>query len=163
MSEVYVFDTSAWIGWWHEIYPIRAFPDISKLIQVDVDEGRIVSPVEVKAELEEKMGDALTDWVKERNRLFVPARNQSQDIIAEISNQCPKLLKRKKVNADPAVVAWALQNDQTVVTQENHKKQTGIVACCRRMGVACRSLSRYVSEREMALDSIRKSLWGGHH
>lgn len=160
MSGVYVFDTSAWIGWWHEIYPVSTFPDICELIKADVDARTIVSPVEVRTELEDKIDDDLTHWVKQRSGLFIPTHDQSQEVIAEISNQCPKLLRRKKTNADPAVIAWALQKDQIVVTQESHKKQTGIVACCRHEEVACMSLSKYVSEREIALDSIRKSLWG---
>lgn len=161
MSGGYVFDTSAWIGWWHEIYPVSIFPDICALIEFDVDARTIVSPVEVRTELEDKIDDDLTHWVKQRSGLFIPTHDQSQEIIAEVSNQCPKLLKHtKKTNADPAVVAWALQKDQIVVTQESHKKQTGIVACCRHKEVVCISLSKYVTERGTALDSIRKSLWG---
>ena len=59
-----MFDTSAFIGWWHEIYPVEIFEDIAKLITIDIETKIIQSPVEVRAELEEKSNDPLTLWVK---------------------------------------------------------------------------------------------------
>ncbi len=50
----YLFDTSAFIAWWHEIYAPATFEDVFKLIEKDTENQFIQAPVEVKQELEKK-------------------------------------------------------------------------------------------------------------
>ncbi len=156
-----MFDTSAFIGWWHEIYPVEIFEDIAKLITIDIETKIIQSPVEVRAELEEKSNDPLTLWVKKQSNLFIPTQPKLQNDISNIANQYPKLVKQhNKVNADPVVVALAQVFSAIVVTQENQKKKNNIVACCRGMNIECISLTQYIRKHQPELDDIRKELWG---
>ena len=119
----YLFDTSSFIAWWHEIYPVAVFKDIAKLIANDIENLIVQSPIEVKKELEEKVGDELTEWVKTKSNLFIPTKPELQSSIADISNAYPRMLKQKgRVNADPVIIALAQSNNATVVTQENPAK-----------------------------------------
>ena len=157
----YLFDTSAFIAWWHEIYPVGIFQDVAKLIENDIEEQIIQSPVEVRQELEEKVDDPLTKWVKGRPNLFIPTQPGLQGNIADIANKCPKILKKQsKINADPMIIALAQSRGLTVVTQENPNNPNNLVGCCRKYGVSYLSLSQYIGERKNALDIIRKDLWG---
>ena len=157
----YLFDTSAFISWWHEIYPVKIFEDVAKLIENDIEIQLIQSPAEVRQELEEKIDDPLTEWVKTRPNLFIPTQPELQSSIADISNKYPKILKRQgKVNADPVVIALAHATVAIVVTQENRHKQNNIVGCCRDMSVGCISLSQYIGQRQELLNAIRTELWG---
>ncbi|MCZ6802416.1 MAG: DUF4411 family protein [Proteobacteria bacterium] len=158
---IYIFDTNAFIAWWHEIYPPQSFPDIRVLIEQNIGGGTILSPIEVRKELEEKVDDNLTVWAKKQHNLFVIEQIDLQLRIAEISNAYPKLVKQhKKINADPIVIAVAEAGHSTVVTQENPVKQNNIVGCCRDIGVMCISLSQYINNHKDSLNIIRKKLWG---
>ena len=157
----HLFDTSALIAWWHEIYPPTTFEDVFKLIEEDTKNQFIRAPVEVKQELEEKADDSLTEWVKKQPDLFIPTQPGLQSSIADIANKYPKLVKKQsRVNADPVVIALAQAKGLTVVTQENPNKQNNLVGCCRAYQVSCVSLSQYISGRKNALNIIRKGLWG---
>lgn len=157
---IYVFDTSAFITWWNEIYPIQSFPDIEKLIEQGINQKSIKLVMEVTKELS-LQDDDLYKWIKERNRFFIKDQDNQQDRIAEISNRWPKLVKsNKRYNADPVIIAFAETNAWTVVTQESPKKQNNIVSCCRDIGVICISLTQYIKEKQTELDSIRQNLWG---
>ncbi len=157
----YLFDTSVFIAWWHEIYPTKIFEDVFKLIENDIDIKIIQSPVEVRKELEEKSDDSLTAWVKAKSNLFIPTMSELQNSIANISNKYPNILKqRSRVNADPVVIALAQATSAIVVTQENPHKQNKMVACCRGMNITCISLTKYIEQRQSQLNDIRKELWG---
>ena len=157
----YLFDTSVFIAWWHEIYPVGIFQDVAKLIENDIEEQIIQSPVEVRQELEEKVDDPLTKWVKGRPNLFIPTQPELQGSIANISNRFPGILKKQsKVNADPVVIALAQSNGAIIVTQENPNKQNNIVACCRAISINCISLPQYIGQRQALLNDIRAELWG---
>ena len=157
----YLFDTSAFISWWHEIYPPTTFEDVFKLIEEDTKNQFILAPVEVKQELEEKVNDSLTEWVSKQSNLFIPTQPELQNNIADIANKYPKLVKKQsKVNADLVIIALAQAKGLIVVTQENPNKQNNLVGCCRAYKVSCVSLSQYIGERKNELNIIRKGLWG---
>ncbi len=156
----YVFDSSAWIAWWHEIYPLNSFPDIHKLIEHDITQGFIISPAEVKKELQEQVKDELTNCVTKQSDLFIRDDENLQDRIAKISNDYPKLVKQhRKFNADPIVIALAEQRGWAVVTQENPNRQNNMVGCCRDLNLTCLSLTQYIQQRTDVLENIRQDLW----
>lgn len=159
----YVFDTNAFIAWWHEIYPQQSFPDIYQLIEKDVNTKTIQSPMEVKKELEQKLDDNLAIWAKQQTNLFIKESVDLQYRIAEISNDYPKLIKQhSRYNADPIVIALAEANNWTVVTQENQNKRNNIVGCCRDNQIMCISLSQYINQKQAELNIIRQDLWSNN-
>lgn len=157
-STRYVFDTSAFIAWQFEIYPVSVFPDVQELIEQDVRNQVIQSPVEVRDELKQHEGDIVHEWAKQQTNLFVRTQPDLQQRIADISNQFPKLVKQhRSVNADPVVIAVAEKFGWIVVTQENPRKITNIVGCCRKINLKFMSLSQYMVDRHKALTKIRQT------
>ena len=75
----HLFYSSAFIAWWREIYPPTTFEDVFKLIAEDTKNQFIRAPVEVKQELEEKVDDSLTEWVKKQPDLFIPTQETVQE------------------------------------------------------------------------------------
>lgn len=156
---IYVFDTSALVAWWHEIYPIQSFPDIRKLIEQGIEHGNIKSAMEVKRELR-LQDDDLFEWTKKTDGLFIEDQEDQQFRISEIGNEYPRLVKQHRLyNADPVIITLAEANSWTVVTQENPNKQNNIVGCCRNIGIDCISLTQYINHNQTQLHDIRKILF----
>lgn len=80
----YLFDTNAFIAWWHELYQPAVFEDVAELITQDIQHQIIQSPVKVRQELEEKVDDELTEWVKKKPDLFIPFQVDLQNSIRDI-------------------------------------------------------------------------------
>lgn len=81
--------------------------------------GRLVSSVEVYDELRDK---DLKSWIKPYKFCFLPLCEEVQSIATEILATYPELVKirsrQSSSNADPFIIATALKNNCTVVTNE---------------------------------------------
>ena len=80
----YVFDTSAFMETWNNLYPPDTFSDLWERIDGLIDDGRIISPDEVEKEMARK-DDALKSWAKARQQAFVKldgARRSPTNILA---------------------------------------------------------------------------------
>ncbi len=144
---MFVFDTSAYIsGWNHHLRP-RNFPGVWALLEAALDNGRIISPRAVYAELEAK-DDELYAWARPRAALFVEASEEIQRAAGVIQQELPENPLRNV--ADPWVIAEAQARELTVVTYEGqtfagaripitrwHRSMPGI---CQHYGVACVTL-----------------------
>jgi len=144
---VFVFDTSAYISGWHHHLRPKTFPGVWSLIEAALDDGRIVSPRAVYAELETK-DDDLIAWAKPRTALFVDPSEDVQRAAGLIQGDLPHNPLRN--TADPWVIAEAQARGWTVVTYEGqtfsgapiptarwHRSMPGI---CQRYGVVCVTL-----------------------
>ncbi|MGC1376738.1 MAG: DUF4411 family protein [Anaerolineales bacterium] len=67
---IYCIDTSSIISAWSERYPIKNFPGFWKHFEQLIDDGRLVSPDEVRREIIKK-SEGLDVWVKGHRNLFV--------------------------------------------------------------------------------------------
>ena len=144
---MFVVDTSSYIsGWNHHLRP-RNFPSVWALIEAALDDGRILSPRAVYAELEEK-DDDLHAWARPRAALFTEASEAVQRAAGAIQGELPPNPLRNR--ADPWVIAEAQARAFTVVTYEGqtfagariptarwHRSMPGI---CGRYAVACVTL-----------------------
>lgn len=118
----YCFDTSAWIHAWDRAYPLDNFPGVWGQLTNLVAEGRLVSPDEVREEIERK-DDELLKWLRDVEGLFVPIDDQQQDLVREILQEEPRLVDSSKGRdqADPWVIALAEARAAVVVTQEGRR------------------------------------------
>ncbi len=120
---MYCFDTSVFINAWNRDYPLDVFPTVWDNINGMVADFRIVTPEEVRIELERK-DDMVLEWANERAHVFVPIDASIQIVVADILRQFPRLIdtRRGRSGADPFVVALAQVRGLSVVTYE---KPTG--------------------------------------
>lgn len=114
----YVIDTCS-LTELRRTYPFKMFAPVWNKLEELVDEGIIITTEEVFDEL--KMNDDdVFKWAKENSKMFIPLDEQIQIKVQELLTTHYNLIdiKNKKSSADPFVIALALLNNCTVVTEE---------------------------------------------
>ena len=121
---IHVFDTSVWIEAWWRHYRIGRFPTLWQDLASFIDEGRVISPMEVLKEIE-KQEDDLFKWLKQRQQVFREVDVRTEDMVREIMKSHPRLvdINRDRSGADPWVIALAVVETAVVVTYENRGKK----------------------------------------
>lgn len=120
MSEPkYVLDTSVLIHAWNRAYPLDVFPSFWRHFETHVENGTLISSIEVKIELERK-DDELFAWIKQWSYMFIEIDNAVQDRVIELMAAYPKFVDERtnKSEGDPWVCALADTRDLAVVTEE---------------------------------------------
>lgn len=145
-------DTSSLIAAWERHYPMDCFPSVWAKLENLVQGERLLASSEVGEELKKK-SDGVIKWAKKQNGLFVPVDQAQQEALSEILGKHPKLVdaRRGRSAGDPWVIAVAMVNGCTVVTEE---KAAGLNApripdVCSALGIPCLSV----------LDVIRQEKW----
>jgi Domain of unknown function (DUF4411) len=117
----YCWDTSAWVHSWVRTSPPDIFVSLWERLDTAIADGDILSPDEVYIELERQEGDTLLAWVRERkDALIAPLTVTIQSHVGDIGAAFPLFVAgdTDRNFADPWVIALAMANDLTVVTQE---------------------------------------------
>lgn len=141
MGAIYCIDTSALIQA-HADYPQDAFPGFWAQLDALIDEGRLVSSIEVLRELKAHEGDAMHMWGKERKAVFLELSEEIQRAVQEIMAARPELAKQRlnAHRADPFVIATAKVHGATVVTNEQRDgiaRRPKIPLVCDGLGIGC--------------------------
>jgi hypothetical protein len=121
---IYCVDTSSLIAAWQERYPIENFPKFWDRMNGLVEDGRLISPIEVFNEIK-KRSDDLHDWLRRRkDGMFRELDDEVQIEVANVLQRFPRLVGDKKLrtSADPFVIALARITGHQLVTEE---KPTG--------------------------------------
>ncbi len=141
--------------------PLDVFPSVWEKIEDLINKGLLVAPKEVLNEINEG-DDKLANWAKKQNKLFKDPTNKQIDIVREILNEFPSLVKEnRKYDADPWVIALAVELatstqktlisiKRIVVTEEKIRgKKVKIPFVCQK----------YEIESIDILDMFRKEGW----
>jgi predicted nucleic acid-binding protein len=148
----YCFDTSALIEAWRDRYPPDIFGNLWQSIDVMVNKEEIFAPYDVLVELEIG-GDELYRWASERkDTMFPEIRESVQQRAKELLKQFPGLVDSKKTasDADPIVIAMALDSGATVVTAEKlstNRNKPKIPDVCQYYKVKCIGILEFIRER----------------
>lgn len=118
----YCIDTSSLIHAWRRAYPPRRFARLWGAIDRLIDDGRLITSIEIFYELKKK-DDDLFLWAKDRKeRMFIEIDDRVQAEVVRIMRKYPKLVDtgKGKSGGDPFVIAQALAGAprHVVVTQE---------------------------------------------
>jgi hypothetical protein len=116
---IYCIDTSSLISAWSERYPIKNFPGFWKQFDGLIEDGRLVSPEEVRLEIIKK-SEGLDVWVKQHRDMFIALDEDLQLTVRDILTEFRLLTKNLpgRNSADPFVIALAKMKNYTVVTEE---------------------------------------------
>lgn len=131
-------------------YPMDVFPRVWEKLSALIGEQRLISPIEVKFEIE-KGDDDLVPWVKEHKDIFVEVNDAHQDIIREVVAKYPVIagVDREPFHADPWIITVALYEGRlhkegkakypcAVLTEERFKHSSfRIPNVCKDYGIAC--------------------------
>jgi len=104
---------------WVRYYPPDVFPTLWNNFDPFIDDGEIISSEEVYVETAKK-ADELHKWIQNRKHMLVPLTTDIQRIATELLSDYPRLVDTLKgrSQADPFVIATAIEKDAIVVTGE---------------------------------------------
>ena len=126
----------------------NTFSPIWNKVNDMISEGTLISSVEVRDELRD---EDLIDWSNQNQQIFIPLDEEVQKKTSDILRDFPTLIKMKSAgnsNADPFLIATALLNDATIVSDERiGDESTGdyhIPNVCRRYGIECITLNDFL-------------------
>ena len=135
-----VFDTSAYINGRRHHLPIETFPSVWWLVSDAMEDGRVIGPRKVLAELSAR-DDDIYAWAREREGAFLEPTEEVQGEAGFIAAQLPESHTRGE--ADPWVIAEAKVRSMTVVTYEGQtfagvptrRWSSSMPGMCRELGV----------------------------
>lgn len=115
----YCFDTSSLIECWSRSYPEDVLPGLWSNLADLIEFGHVRCPEEVRVELK-RQDTGLWRWADKQTGLYVPLDEPIQVATARMLAEHPLLMKatKNRNGADPFVIATALVNGFTVVTEE---------------------------------------------
>lgn len=148
---LFCIDTSSIIEAWERRYPNSVFPSIYKKLEELVVRSVLISPNEVKRELEKK-ADGAFEWAKRQNGLFVPEDEGQLEAVSQIMSSHQPLIANKKGRnvADPFVVALAISRNAIVITEEDlgTDSRPKIPNVCRDYNVKCMKLVEFMAHQK---------------
>jgi hypothetical protein len=148
LFQYHCIDTSALISMWREHYRPKNFPSVWRLMEQHIDRGELVAPREVYEELAQGNDDLLEFVKRKQNKLFKELDEEQSRFVFEVKAKFPKLSDYNKAvpDADPFVVALAMQKGWKVVTSESDKSPYKIPAACRFYRIPCLSPADFIQE-----------------
>ena len=134
-----------------ESYPPDIFPGLVKDFEALIDEGLLIAPTEVLGELKGR-DDELHRWAMAHRRMFRELTSGELENVRRILGRFPGLIDPEKTtpDADPFLVALAMDKEWTVVTSEKPRGPLGrprIPDVCTQLGVRCIGLMELLRER----------------
>jgi hypothetical protein len=142
-------DTSGWLDGWRRNYPPDVFPTLWRRIEELIDAGTIMASEEVYVELAKK-DDDLHAWIQRRKVMLVPPDEAIQRKVSELLGKYPRLVDTLKgrSQADPFVIATAIERDAVVVTGEltGTSQKPKIPYVCQVENVRCITFLEMIRE-----------------
>ena len=148
---MYCFDTSAFINPWTKNYRITNFPDYWGKIDELINNGIILASMEVLKDIE-KQDDDLLEWVRTKPNLFREINQNIEKALTEfILPRFPNIVdyKRDRSGADPWVIALAIVEKATVISEENRgkKKVPKIPDVCEALKIRHIRIADFIAEQ----------------
>lgn len=111
-----------------DMYDESAFPIHWKNFDTLVEQGIVISILEVKEELERTV-EIFEDWVNDHEDIFRPLDSQSTVVMSEINSRYPLLVEQNEKDnsiADIPLVSFAKVHNLILVTQESYNFNPGM-------------------------------------
>lgn len=122
-------------------YPVEVFPSVWEKVDKMISDQLVCSVEEVYHEILEQ-DDALADWVKEKQHIFLSIDGDIQRNVIDILKTHSNLidLRKNRSGADPFLIAVAMVHECTVVTEEKPsggRERSKIPDVCKAYGIEC--------------------------
>lgn len=120
----------------------KHFGGVNKTLWENIDQlihqRIIVSCSEIRDEINNK-DDLVKDWFNTTGCYCFEIDNDIQTRVIEILKKHPKLVDfgANKSSADAFLIATAMENNLTIITEESKLKQYKIPMICKALGVNC--------------------------
>lgn len=148
MKKKYIIDTCSLINA-SKNYSLnkKVFEKIWNKFDKMIDEGTLISISEVKDEIKD---DGLLNWCSSHNNFFISINKEIQDNVKIVLRDFPQLIKIRSSansNADPFIVAAAIDLNATVITDEHISggDDPHIPNACKKYDIECISLLDFIN------------------
>jgi hypothetical protein len=155
LADRYSIDTDSLIWAWYEAFPpiVPEFEVLWERTERLIGSGILMASEEVRHELSVKDGDALYEWARVHPGLFRESDERVQRTARDILAKHRGIVDQAKGRSggDPWVIALALVENATVITEENRNTRTPkikpkIPDVCDSLGVRCIKFVDFVQE-----------------
>lgn len=155
-SPCWCLDSSFFINGWNKYWHPEVFPSLWERIDALIGRKQVFSCDEVYRELKGQR-DGLSDWAKGRRAIFQRPKEQivilQKEVIRQFRGYGAGGLQEK---ADPWVVAHAISNRWTVVTDEQNQPRRATTppampVVCSEFGVPCRNPIQFLKDAGIRL------------
>lgn len=151
---IFCLDTSALVDAEQSYYPSKYFPSFWSRLDELADEGRIIAPDLVKAELL-RGSDALADWCQSHDRIFVPLsgiQSSMRHVMTRfVAHGGDATRVDPAAEADVWVIALAHDRAATVISHEkphSDPRVPKIPRLCTCSGVPCGRLLNVIEQEQ---------------
>lgn len=156
-NQLYVFDMSS-LKELHDRYPKALFPTIWKHITTLIENGQIYSHIEVLREIKQTIypTDKLLLWSKKHKKLFIGIDNCQSIQLQNVKQKFNLQYWNNEINrpgpwADPYLIAMAICESATIITQESKTKANRIPPIASQLGVRSINLLDFFQELKIKL------------
>lgn len=156
-NDIYTIDMSS-IKELHERYPKNLFPTIWQHIESLIQNGQLVSHIEVQREIKNttNLKDKLLLWSNKNKKIFMSIDACQTSKIPSIQSKYNKGEWQNKMNrtgpwADPYLIAMAMCESATIITQESKMKANRIPPIGNQLGVKSLNLLEFFQELKIKL------------
>lgn len=129
LFDAYVIDANVLLNFWvinnDEPFGKDVHKSAWNYLESQIEDGRILSPIYVRAELLKHGPPELYEWVKTHEEMFVPIQEELLEPLAEIVSMHPVYKTTNGSQADAAIVALAKARNLCVITSEKHEGNKG--------------------------------------
>ena len=144
-------DTSSLIWAWRFAYPRGNFPTLWQRFEALIRHGQMRASSMVLAELE-RIEDELLEWARTQDGLFVELDRPQQESVRGVLADFPGLAPagEDRINADPFVIALAIRDGSTVLSQERlsgNPNTPKIPNVCAARGVECVNFVQFIGRQ----------------
>lgn len=154
---IYTIDMSS-IKELYERYPIKTFPTIWQHIVSLIQDGQLVSHIEVYREIKNTTNakDKLLVWSNKNKKIFQNIDTCQINKISEIQSKYNKGEWDNKMNrpgpwADPYLIAMAMCEGAVIITQESKTKANRIPPIGEQLGVKSLNLLDFFEDLKIKL------------
>jgi hypothetical protein len=150
----YILDANPIIDLGRRIYPPEAREKAREIVEEMITKGMIKSPQEVYLELSNKSkdsGDEVLKWCNAHRHIFEDLTDPVQQHLATVLSQFSGMVKVDlgSFDADPILVAMALDSGWTVVTRDGMRlsaSAAGVHQVCDHFNVRCITEYEFLKE-----------------
>jgi hypothetical protein len=144
-------DTSSLIWAWRFAYPRVNFPTLWQRFEALIREGHIRASSMVLVELG-RIEDELLEWARTQEALFIELDRVQQESVRTVVAEFPGLVPagEDRINADPFVIALAMRDGSTVISQERQSGNPArphIPNVCAARGVECMNFVQFIARQ----------------
>lgn len=151
MPQAFCIDASALVDlkrWYPQ--DMKTFLPIWKEIELLIERGRLISPLEVQKEI--LLGnDEIVKWCKKNKIIFKDVDACQIQEIQNVQDEYDKGYWAKEINkdgnwGDPWIIALSICEEAIIVTNENKEKPNRIPAISRAFNITCLQLLEFFKE-----------------